>query len=487
MSSNKRIARNLMVSVFGEGFGALINIYIIVLIARQLGPEIFGEFSFILAFVGLLQLITDMGIANLLIREISLKREDFAKIMGNVRVLAWVLTSVVLVVTAIICLLVLEDKTFGLNLLVMTFAAMVTLHIVTYGALFRAFERMEFTSAFFVIHKIILLSLVYYWINSDPSLFRLCTFYLIANCCQFLMLYVSSIIVFQRIKWLVDLSFWRYLIVEAVPVGLSMLLRKTTLHVDTILLSVLASPIALGLFSAAYRIIQIVEMLPFTFSIPMYPKLTRLANQDRNEFVFFLNQVLKFYILVALPMMAYLFVFADQIVGLMYTEEYRQSAAILQALSIAVFFIFPSSIMVYVYTALNRQRLFTVISAALLLTNATLDFILIPIYGAFGAAMGTIAAEALFIVTSVIFLKQHSIHVKLVRLSYKPLLSAVVAGLGVTYLLSFDGVVQLIVGSLFFGAVYLLAVVVTKALNADEISFMLDLVKRKNAGGRASK
>lgn len=481
MSSNKRIARNLVVSILGEGVGALLNIYIIVLIARTLGPVGFGEFSFILAFVGLLQLITDLGVTNLLVREVAQNPNKFRDIVGNARVLAWLLTMLVITPTAAVCLLVLEDKDFGLTLLVMTVAAMAVLHAVIYGALFRAFERMAFNAGFFVLHKVILLGLVFYWMKGESSLLQLCYFYLIANVSQFFMFYLASWKVFERITWKLDLAYWKYLIWEAVPVGISMLFRKATLHVDTLLLSALASPIALGLFNAAYRIIQIVEMLPFTLSIPMYPKMARLAVDSREEFVLFLNQVLKFYILISLPVMTYLFVFAEQIIGLMFSVEFAASAPILQALSVAVFFIFPSSIMIYVYTALSRQRTFTLISAAVLATNAALDVWLIPEFGAFGAAVGTVAAESLFVVVSIIFLHSHGIYVNLIKLSYKPFFAAVVAGYGVAQLFSLEGIVQLVAGSLTFFVIYVVVILLTKTLDANELGFVGGLLRRKKA------
>ena len=486
MSSNKRIARNLIVSILGEGVGALLNIYIIVLIARTLGPVGFGEFAFILAFVGLLQLITDLGITNLLVREVAQNPDKYREIVGNARVLAWLLTLIVIIPTAVICLFVLADKGFGLTLLVMTVAAMAVMHAVIYGALFRAFERMEFNAGFFVLHKVILLGLVFYWMNTDTSLLQLCYFYLLANLCQFLMFYIASWKVFERISWKIDLVYWKYLIWEAIPVGISMLFRKATLHVDTLLLSAFASPVALGLFSAAYRIIQIVEMLPFTLSIPMYPKMARLALDSRDEFEVFLNQVIKFYILISLPVMAYLIVFSEQIIGLMFSTEFSESTPILQALSVAVFFIFPSSIMIYVYTALNKQRLFTVISAAVLATNAGLDMWLIPDFGAFGAAVGTVAAEALFVVVSVIFLQNQGIFVDLIKLSYKPFFAATVAGLGVNQLFSLDGLFQWVAGSLSFFLIYVAVILLTKALDANEIAFVRGLLNRKSSESEAA-
>ncbi|MBU6952879.1 flippase [Hahella sp. HN01] len=482
MSSNKKIFRNIIATLLGEGVGALLNIYVIVLIARTLGPESFGDFAFILAFVGLLQLVTDMGVTNLLVREIAQKAEQYKHFFGNVRLLAWAVTLVATAPTAVVCLLILEDRDFGMSLFIMTVAALIVFHSVIYGALFRAFERMEFNAAIFVIHKVILLALTLYWRDHDPSILALCGYYLLANVCQFLLFYACSLAVFKRIPWRFDPGLWKYVLFESVPIGLSMMCRRATLHVDTLILKAMAAPLALGLFNAAYRVIQIIEMLPFTLSIPIYPKLARLALGDKAEFSRFLNQVLKFYAILSLPIVAYVFVFAEDIIGLMYTPEFASSANILQALAVAIFFIFPSSIMIYVYSAMGRQRLFTLISLATLATNAILDILLIPHLHAFGAAVGTVTAEALFIAGSLWFLYRQSVPVQWVRMSYKPLLAALLAGYAVNAAFASPGLLQFILASLLFAVAYLILILVSKTLDQRELAFLAALIKRRPVG-----
>lgn len=460
MAFNKRIIKNIAASLLGEGVGGLLNIYIIVLIARTLGPEKFGDFAFVLAFVGLIQLVTDLGITNLLVREISQKLDQYTTLLGNVRLLSWSVSSVVIVPVAIVCLLWLDDTSLGLSLFLMTLAALATFHSVIYGALFRAFEKMEFNAAIFVVHKFILLGFVLYWIEHNPTIPSLCFCFLLANTYQFLLFYLCTIFTFKPIRWQFDLAMWKYLVLESIPIGFSMLFRKATLHVDTLLLKAISTPLALGLFNAAYRIIQIVEMIPFTLSIPMYPKLSQLALERDHRFTDFLNQILQLYMILAIPMVSYVCLHSTSIISIMFTPEFAESAPVLQALSAAIFFIFPSSLMIYVFSALGHQRYFTGISAAVLACKLVLDLILIPTMHAFGAAIGTVAAEATFMILSLVFLYRLSIKVDFWKMLFKPALAAIVANLVVLQFFTTEGLLRFVLASLVFGIIYLAMIAV---------------------------
>jgi O-antigen/teichoic acid export membrane protein len=481
MSANRRIAGNVVATILGEGVGALLNIYVIILIARELGPENFGAFSFILAFVGLIQLVTDMGITNLLVREIAQKPERYPAIIGSVRSLAWVLTGIVLLPLSIVCLVFIEDKDFGLSLLLMASAALAVMHAVIYGAVFRAFERMTFNATFFVFHKILLLVLVLAWMAGEATILNLCLVYLLANIAQFFMFFIATWIVFARVKLAFDYPYLKYLLIEAIPVGFSMLFRKATLHVDSILLSALSTPLALGLFSAAYRIIQIIEMLPFTLSIPMYPQLARLAGTNMQAFNIFLNKILRVYVMIALPVMGGLFIFANQIIGIMYTDDYQSAGVLLQALSVVVFFIFPSSIMIYVYTATQKQRLFTWVSLGVFLINAVLDVIFIPFFDALGAVIGTAFAEAFFVIASLYLLNKSGCVVNVVAIIVRPLIALVLAVMVFELVPIFDGILMLIVQGILFLMLYAALLLVTRAVTLAEIKIAIQGLKRSNA------
>ena len=89
----RRVMHNSALRLAGYAVGAVLHFGIIVLIGRYLGTTGFGHFSFILAWVGIFQLLTDMGVRTVLIRDIAVDKENFAKRLGVAQTLLRLLAS----------------------------------------------------------------------------------------------------------------------------------------------------------------------------------------------------------------------------------------------------------------------------------------------------------------------------------------------------------------------------------------------------------
>ena len=73
-SESKRLVRNTLFSVLTRG-SAIADLILLVLAARYLGDEKYGQLSFAFAVVFIFQFVADFGLKDLLIREIARKKE----------------------------------------------------------------------------------------------------------------------------------------------------------------------------------------------------------------------------------------------------------------------------------------------------------------------------------------------------------------------------------------------------------------------------
>ena len=87
--TSKRVVKNSLSRLSGYAVGAGLFFMTFVLIARYLGVEGFGRFSSILACVGIIQRLADMGVRNILVRNMAVDRENFALYLGIARTLMW--------------------------------------------------------------------------------------------------------------------------------------------------------------------------------------------------------------------------------------------------------------------------------------------------------------------------------------------------------------------------------------------------------------
>ena len=80
---SRGVLNNSIFRAAGYAIGAAVFFTTIVLIARYLGTEGFGHFSLIIALVGIFQLVADMGVRNIVIRDIALDQANFRNILGS--------------------------------------------------------------------------------------------------------------------------------------------------------------------------------------------------------------------------------------------------------------------------------------------------------------------------------------------------------------------------------------------------------------------
>jgi O-antigen/teichoic acid export membrane protein len=78
---------------------------------------------------------------------------------------------------------------------------------------------------------------------------------------------------------------------------------------------------------------------------------------------------------------------------------------------------------------MGRQHLYTACVAISLLTNILLALLLIPMYGYVGAALGTLAGEAVLFSVGQLMLRQFTNNFANLRLLWRPLLAGLTMGL----------------------------------------------------------
>jgi O-antigen/teichoic acid export membrane protein len=393
VKQSQRIVKNALSGVGAELIGGGLNFIALLIIARSAGVDGFGIFSFVLAFSGLFQLVADFGLSNILVREISTHRGQLDRYLGAAKSLIWILSFLTFaIMVGTIHLIGRSPEVVRLSYL-MGLAVLAMFHVTGYAAVFRAFEVMELNALGFVLHKVFLLGCVLLTIFVEGGLTGFALSYLAANLALWGFNYLLVRRRYVRPRMIMDRPLWRELLTEAYPLGIGMILRRATWHVDSLLLTWLSLPSAVGLYNAAYRIIQSISLLPMALTIPLYPVFSRMAESSHETLWAAYQKSLKFLGIVSIPMAVGLSVLSERIIGLLYGEAYLPSAQALTVLSWVVVLLFPTSLYLYLYTALGRQRLYTFCVGASLGINIVLDLVLIPTFGFMGACYATLIAE----------------------------------------------------------------------------------------------
>lgn len=478
MTNNKRVIRNIMLVFSSEGIGGILSFIIVLISARLLGVDDFGVLSYILAITSVCQLVADFGLTNLIVREVAKNKERAQYIMSNVLTLAWVMSLIIILVVGLIAYISLDNSTHMAAAIIMGVAVLATYHSVVFSSVCRAFEQMGYNAFSFVVHKVILLGLILLLTGPlspfDSLLIGITTAYLLANLCQYFFFLMVVSRRFIRFGFGKDIRFCFQLLVDAIPIGASMVIRRLTLHVDILILSALAVPSAVGIFSAAYKVVQIVDMIPFAICLPLFPALSRLANNDVTQLETFFARSLTGFLIISIPITGYLFISADNIVNLFYGSEYRNSSAVLQILAFSIVGLFVNMLLSYLFIALNKQRFYLLSAATCLGINGLVDFALIPFLGEVGAAWGTLVGELSYFILCVFFLKKLQIHYAWLSNFWRPMLITISAA-GICSLGDFDGVKGQLLITVIFILCYVLGLFLLQVVKISDLKHFMNV------------
>lgn len=459
----------MAIIVFSEMVGFGLHFVVTILVARYLGAEGFGKYSFVLALVWVFQLIADLGLSKIMVREISIKKDTLEYQLGVTKSLIWMLSLVVyglIVLTAN----VMNCETDVRNAIyIMGLAVIATVHAVGYSSVFRAMEEMEYNGIGFVVHKVCLLGLTVIVIYYKGGLVEISLAYLISNVVLWFGYYITICVRYSKPRIIIDVQAWRYFIQECLPIGIASILRKISLQVDILILAAIASTAAVGLFSAPYKIIQSLSILPETLTIALFPLFSRLAQCSYRALFDVYEKNLKFMCLLSVPIVIVLSILPQSIILLIYGDRFSNAHIALQILSISLIFIYQTSQFVYLFSALGKQRLFTVCSIGGLAMNIILDFILIPKFDFIGACIGTLVAEICLFGIGVFFIKVIDKEISFIRASWKSFVSGIVMAI-VLYQFKDSSLAWMAFGILFSLMVYVLSAVLLRIFSASEIT-----------------
>ena len=264
-----------------------------------------------------------------------------------------------------------------------------------------------------------------------------------------------------------------------------MVIRRLTLQVDTLLLGVLATASAVGLFSAAYKVVQVVDMIPFAICLPLFPAMSRMASNEPDKLPAFFSLTLTGFLIVSIPLCGYVFVSAGNLIELFYGPTYISAIPALRILAFAIIGLFVNMLLSYVFMALGKQRFYLLAAMSCLAVNTLVDVLLIPRMGATGAAWGTLLGELSYFLLCIVFLSRVQLaYAWLAQLARPVLLCLLISW--VAYLSPPQGVTEQVLFSLAYGVSYIAGLFVLRVFKPADIKRALALLtERQSRAGLA--
>lgn len=211
---------------------------------------------------------------------------------------------------------------------------------------------------------------------------------------------VQSILLFSwlgshyRITWFWDQTLVKRILKEAWPLGLIIIFNTLYFKADTIILSWFWPASEVGLYGAAYKVLEIMVSFPPMYLGLMLPLLSQqwLAGK-KDLFFLYVQKSFDLFSFIAFPLVAGVIALAAPIMILIAGGGFTRAAAWLSILIIACGLIFFGQLFGYVLLSTGRQKVQLKVYIAVAVLALTLYMVFIPSFGAYAAAWITVIAE----------------------------------------------------------------------------------------------
>lgn len=475
MNSIQRIVKNVGLSGISQLLISALSFVLMICIARYFGEAEFGIYNFALSFASLFTVFADIGISQLLIRDIARNKKITSEYFTNISIIKIILSvfTLSLIVLTINIMHYPSDIVyivfvFGIYTVLSSFAQMIM-------SIFQAFEKMEYVAALTTIEKIIIISLGIFVLFCGYGLLELAYVYVFASIIN---LIISLIFVLKKItKPLpkINLSLWKTLTIKSLPFGLNSLFALLFFRIDTVFLSILKDEIAVGIYSAAYNPLLVLStIISGMISSAIYPVMSRYFIYSRDSLENFTILTSKYMAIVGFPIAVGCFVLADKFIGLFYAGQYSNSIVAFQILAVFIPIRLISGVTGTLLTSINKQniRAFCVCLAAIF--NILLNLALIPSLSYLGASIATVLSELLLFIIYLYFANK-DYKLKLENHVIKPLIASLIMGALLVYIKGINLLLIIILAIL----TYFIILILMKTFTSDD-KYVLRQILRKD-------
>ncbi len=193
------------------------------------------------------------------------------------------------------------------------------------------------------------------------------------------------------------------------PIAIFFLMSiATTIYtnLDTVMLGFMKDDTVVGYYTAAVRVKTILTSFVTSLSVVLLPRVSYFIEKGvKEEFYRYAKKALNFVILAALPITIYFILYSDETILLLSGDAFAPAILPMQVIMPTVFLIGLTNVLgIQILVPLDREKqvCYSVIAGAV--TDCVINIIAIPRYGATGAAIGTLVAEAVVLVFQLGFL-----------------------------------------------------------------------------------
>lgn len=378
-------------------------------VARNLGPQNFGQLGYALSFIGLFSVAASLGIDQVLYRDLINFPDKKGTYLGT-SILIKIITSAIAIVLCIFTAMSLSDDSTSIILISILSLSFILNAFYLLGYEFQARAESKYVSIVSLLVVLILniskIAIIFF----GGGIFQLAIIYILEP----ILYSVGFIYLRQKCskdfsKLTFDLSIAKQIIRDSLPLALAAAFASIYARIDQIMIKDMIGVESVGLYDSAVRISELWYFLPTMIVSSLFPAIINAKNTSPE--IYYKRTKKLFGLVLAITALTSLFtaVFSRELILVVFGAGFIGSIGIL---NVYVWSNIGTSLTLVTQQMLIAENFVKISSLVVfigMIFNVVLNIFLIPVYGAIGAAIATLISYFIPFLTLFAFSKSRKI------------------------------------------------------------------------------
>jgi len=380
MSFAKKIAYNTAIQFIGRFFSILFGVLAIGIMTRHLGVEGYGMYTKALTFFQITSVLLDFGLSNVTLKYISHEDDEKTEeILNKILTLRFFLNLLILI-TPFFSLFLHYEKEVVMGIFIFSFSYLVSNFSQVWAILLqKKLNMIPLIIGELVTRVTFLISIFVLW-KLNAGLVPMILASAITGLLSVLTIYIG-IKKYIKPRFIIDVKLWKEVLRLSAPFALSIIFNLIYFRADSFILTIFKGNADVGIYGAAYKILEIYIMIPATFMALILPALDKAFKEnDKIRFKNLLQKSFDFLSMMAIPIMMGGFLLSKDVIILLAGKNFIQASPILSILCVVMGIITIGTIFTNMVIAVNNQKKMMLGYGLAAFASVVLYLVLIPIY-----------------------------------------------------------------------------------------------------------
>jgi O-antigen/teichoic acid export membrane protein len=385
----------------------ILAFFYFVMVARMIGVEDLGKYTFALSFATLFSVFVDFGLTQALIREIAKFKDKTKSYLAPVLTVKLALAALIYAMVVVVVNLMNYPEITKQLVYISGVIMVLDQFTVSFWGVFRGHQNLKYEAISVVINQVLILGvgLTVLFLHL-PLIYLMLPF--LAGSSFSLLFSIFSVRWKLKVKfgfdW--DTKVLKFLFKISIPFALIAIFSKVYGYVDTVMLSKMVGDAAVGWYSVAMKIPFALQFIPAALAAAIYPAFSYNYVHNKEQLTYTFDRVMKFLVVIVLPISFGIAILARPIIQSFYGAEYLPSTLPLQVLMLGLLFVFLNFPLGSLMNSCDKQVTNTELVGVTMVINIILNIILIPKYSFVGSAVAFLISHSLLFLAGLVIAKR---------------------------------------------------------------------------------